>query len=235
MAFNAQKLVRFRPYCVEMFVLSVLLRPRCRLSIIPRQSRSQKPRLECAVTVNMVLKGSRKIDDALKVTCKMKRRFELPSPSFGGSRDTSRISHRRKKSPHFKASRNRLDSQPNFIMATSIAGAPLFSAARARTAVLSPSSTIALSQCRQFSLSAQYSALQKGMPQTLSVKQPSQPSMKSRGQNMSRSELPQDIGLLPGTYIRPLWRDMPSIFQQPRERLHFEWLWVKSWFQNFLG
>lgn len=64
-------------------VLSVLLRPRCRLSIIPRQSRSKKPRLECAVTGNMVLKGSRKIDDALKVTCKMKRRFELPSPSLG--------------------------------------------------------------------------------------------------------------------------------------------------------
>ena len=165
----------------------------------------------------------------------MKRRFEIPSPSFGESRDISRVSHRRKKPPHFNASRNRLDSQPNFIMATSIAGVPLFSAARARTAVISQSSTIALPQCRQFSLSAQYSALQKGMPQTLSVRQPSQPSMKSRGQNMSRSELPQDIGLLPGTYIRPLWRDMPSIFQQPRERLHFEWLWVKSWFQNFLG
>jgi protein MBA1 len=156
-------------------------------------------------------------------------------PHLGGSRDSSRISHRRKKSPYFKASRNRLDLQPNFTMATSIAGAPLFSATRARAAVFSPSSTLALSQCRQFSLSAQCSALQRGMPQTLSVKQPSQPSMKSRGQNMSRFELPQDIGLLPGTYIRPLWRDMPSIFQQPRERLHFEWLWVKSWFQNFLG
>ena len=52
---------------------------------------------------------------------------------------------------------------------------------------------------------------------------------------MSRADLPQDIGLLPGTFIKPLWRDMPSIFQQPKERLHYEWLWLKSWFQNFLG
>ncbi|KAL4786465.1 hypothetical protein BJX76DRAFT_346293 [Aspergillus varians] len=120
-------------------------------------------------------------------------------------------------------------------MASSISNALLFPAARVRTAGLSPYSIVASSQCRQFALSSQRSALQRGLPQTLSVKQPAQPSMKSRGQNMSRSELPQDIGLIPGTFIRPLWRDLPSIFQQPTERLHFEWLWLKSWFQNFLG
>ncbi|KAJ9236477.1 hypothetical protein DTO169E5_5749 [Paecilomyces variotii] len=28
---------------------------------------------------------------------------------------------------------------------------------------------------------------------------------------------------------------MPSIFEQPRERLQMEWLWLKSAFQNFVG
>ncbi|KAL4922186.1 hypothetical protein BDW62DRAFT_173146 [Aspergillus aurantiobrunneus] len=120
-------------------------------------------------------------------------------------------------------------------MASSITNTPLCPAARAWTALILPHFTFTSSQCRQFSLSSRQSALQRGLPQTLSVKQPSQPSMKSRGQTLSRSELPQDIGLLPGTFIRPLWRDSPSIFQQPKERLHFEWLWLKSWFQNFMG
>ncbi|KAL4866666.1 hypothetical protein BDV12DRAFT_172637 [Aspergillus spectabilis] len=115
-------------------------------------------------------------------------------------------------------------------MASSISTRSFFSAVR------TPAGVLPSWQCRQFSLSSYCSAAQRGgMPQTLSVKQPAQPSMKSRGQNLTRSELPQDIGLLPGTYIRPLWRDLPSIFQQPRERLHFEWLWLKSWFQNFMG
>ncbi|RDW86159.1 uncharacterized protein DSM5745_02801 [Aspergillus mulundensis] len=120
-------------------------------------------------------------------------------------------------------------------MASSISGAPLLSAARARTAALSSYSTVGSSQCRQFSLSSQRSREMKGMPQSFSMKQPAQPSMKIRTSEMSRTELPQDIGLLPGTFIKPLWRDLPSIFKQPKERLQFEWLWLKSWFQNFLG
>ncbi|TQB69186.1 hypothetical protein MPDQ_002194 [Monascus purpureus] len=75
----------------------------------------------------------------------------------------------------------------------------------------------------------------RGVPQRLSVAQPAQPTMKTRSKDISRSDLPQDLGLLPGTFIRPLWRDMPSIFQQPRERLAIEWLSVKVAFQNFLG
>ncbi|KAL6233552.1 hypothetical protein BDW75DRAFT_185315 [Aspergillus navahoensis] len=120
-------------------------------------------------------------------------------------------------------------------MASSISNASLLLAARARTTVLSSYPSVPPSQCRQFSLSSQRSREMRGMPQTLSVKQPAQPSMRVRGQGMSRADLPQDIGLLPGTFIKPLWRDMPSIFQQPKERLQFEWLWLKSWFQNFLG
>ncbi|EAW09220.1 uncharacterized protein ACLA_034230 [Aspergillus clavatus NRRL 1] len=90
-------------------------------------------------------------------------------------------------------------------------------------------------QCRYFSQSPVAQRGLSGMPQNISVKQPAQPSMRTRGREMSRSELPQDIGLLPGTYVRPLWRDMPSIFQQPKERMQLEWLWLKNAFQNFLG
>ncbi|KAL4924929.1 uncharacterized protein BDV17DRAFT_202657 [Aspergillus undulatus] len=119
-------------------------------------------------------------------------------------------------------------------MASSVSRAPLISLTRTRTVIFSSQSTIAPLQCRQFSLSSQSNG-RMALPQTAQVRQPAQPSMKSRGQQMARSELPQDVGLLPGTFIRPLWRDLPSIFQYPRERLHFEWLWAKSWFQNFLG
>ena len=75
----------------------------------------------------------------------------------------------------------------------------------------------------------------RGMPQTMAAKQPAQPSMKTRGKEMSKSEMPQELGLLPGTFVRPLWRDMPSVFQLPRERMQLEWLWIKQAFQNFLG
>ncbi|KAL4885012.1 hypothetical protein BJY04DRAFT_181160 [Aspergillus karnatakaensis] len=115
-------------------------------------------------------------------------------------------------------------------MASSISTRSLLSVTR------NPAGVLPSPLCRHFSLSSQRNAIQRpGMPQSVGVRQPAQPSMKSRGQQLVRSELPQDIGLLPGTFIRPLWRDLPSIFQQPRERLHFEWLWLKSWFQNFLG
>ncbi|PYH98735.1 hypothetical protein BO71DRAFT_394898 [Aspergillus ellipticus CBS 707.79] len=93
---------------------------------------------------------------------------------------------------------------------------------------------IATPPCRHFSQSSQRPAM-RAMPQTLAMKQPAQPSMKTRSREISRADLPQDIGLLPGTFIRPLWRDMPSLFAQPQERLRMEWLWIKSGFQNFLG
>ncbi|KAL3466786.1 hypothetical protein BJX64DRAFT_216713 [Aspergillus heterothallicus] len=119
-------------------------------------------------------------------------------------------------------------------MAAPIPKGSLFSAARTHTAI-SPVYPAISSQCRQFSLSSHRGALQRGLPQTISMKQPAQPSMKARGMNVSRSELPQDIGMLPGTFVRPLLRDLPSIFTHPKERLHFEWLWLKSGFQNFLS
>ena len=90
-------------------------------------------------------------------------------------------------------------------------------------------------QCRYFSQTSISQKGMRGVPQNMTPKQPAQPSMKTRGNQMSRAEMPQDLGLLPGTFIRPLWRDMPSIFQLPRERLQLEWLWIKQGVQNFFG
>ncbi|EHA20048.1 hypothetical protein CBS63078_7245 [Aspergillus niger] len=124
-------------------------------------------------------------------------------------------------------------------MASSLSKGPVFSAIRSSNAPFSafyPGPAIATPcQRRYLSQSSQRSAGLRGMPQNISMPAPAQPSMRTRGRGMPRTDLPQDIGLLPGTFIRPLWRDMPSIFQQPSERLHMEWLWIKSAFQNFIG
>ncbi|RMJ21176.1 hypothetical protein PHISP_07951 [Aspergillus sp. HF37] len=40
------------------------------------------------------------------------------------------------------------------------------------------------------------------------------------------------MGLLLGTFIRPVWSAMPSMLKQPKERLQMEWLWVKESLKN---
>lgn len=57
--------------------------------------------------------------------------------------------------------------------------------------------------------------------------------MKSRAKDVMKSQLPNDIGLLPGTFVKPMWRDLPSIFQDPRDRFRMEWTWIKSVFQGY--
>ncbi|KAK2795648.1 hypothetical protein FQN50_009685, partial [Emmonsiellopsis sp. PD_5] len=47
--------------------------------------------------------------------------------------------------------------------------------------------------------------------------------------------IPDDMGILPGTFIRPLWKNRPSIFKEPGRRLHMEWVNIKMKFQNFAG
>lgn len=66
-------------------------------------------------------------------------------------------------------------------------------------------------------------------PRTVSA-----PSMKTRAKEALQGNLPNDIGLLPGTFVRPLWRDMPSLFEYPRDRWMMEWTSMKSFFQNYV-
>ncbi|KAJ5110921.1 hypothetical protein N7532_001456 [Penicillium argentinense] len=93
-------------------------------------------------------------------------------------------------------------------------------------------STPGAPQCRYFSQASQRWAYKS---QNFSPRTSSQPSMKVRSKDLLMGQLPNDIGLLPGTFVRPLWRDMPSIFNEPRDRLMMEWTWIKSAFQNFLS
>ncbi|KLJ07433.1 hypothetical protein EMPG_17098 [Blastomyces silverae] len=59
--------------------------------------------------------------------------------------------------------------------------------------------------------------------------------VKEAMRSMKEGTLPDDIGLLPGTFIRPLWRNMPSIFRYPKERLWMEWVSLRAKFQDFVG
>ncbi|KAJ5594461.1 uncharacterized protein N7459_000669 [Penicillium hispanicum] len=63
----------------------------------------------------------------------------------------------------------------------------------------------------------------------------SQPAMKTRAKDLLQGQMPNDIGLLPGTFVRPAWKDMPSIFQNPGDRFQMEWTSLKSRFQNFMS
>ncbi|KAJ5124745.1 uncharacterized protein N7515_008570 [Penicillium bovifimosum] len=96
---------------------------------------------------------------------------------------------------------------------------------------VSPLSVAGLSHCRTFAQTSQQLAGARAM----NFRPPSQaqPSFKTKTKGMKPNEFPNDIGLMPGTFIRPLWRDMPSIFLAPRDRWHMEWTWLKSWFGNY--
>ncbi|KAI3228414.1 hypothetical protein DTO012A9_4615 [Penicillium roqueforti] len=84
-------------------------------------------------------------------------------------------------------------------------------------------------QCRAFSETSQ-----QWRGRQMNFRPPSQvqPAFKTRTQGMRIADLPNDIGILPGTFVRPLWRDMPSIFKAPRDRWHMEWTWLKAWLSN---
>lgn len=88
-------------------------------------------------------------------------------------------------------------------------------------------------QCRSFSQSSQRWAYRSQNFSPPSIKSP---SIKAQSMEalQGQGQLPNDIGLLPGTFVRPLWRNMPSIFENPRDRWMMEWTSVKSFFQNYL-
>ncbi|KAJ5555581.1 hypothetical protein N7535_008016 [Penicillium sp. DV-2018c] len=97
---------------------------------------------------------------------------------------------------------------------------------------VSPLNVAGLSHCRTFAQTSQQLA---GGARAMNFRPPSQaqPAFKTKTKDIKLSDLPNDIGVLPGTFVRPLWRDMPSIFKAPRDRLYMEWIWLKSWFTNY--
>ncbi|KAJ5884983.1 hypothetical protein N7495_009493 [Penicillium taxi] len=92
------------------------------------------------------------------------------------------------------------------------------------------------SQCRSFSQSSQLWAKRNVNIKT-GGRGTSQPSMKLRQKEALQSQMKymNDIGLLPGTFVRPKWAELPSIFQAPRDRLLLEWNWLKASVQNTLN
>jgi hypothetical protein len=75
---------------------------------------------------------------------------------------------------------------------------------------------------------------QSRMPKNIMKSLPPQQGMRSRMKNLSRQEIPNDVGILPQTLIRPPPQDLPKFLGADwKRRLKFEWLWTKTRFQNF--
>ncbi|PGH09510.1 hypothetical protein GX51_00615 [Blastomyces parvus] len=94
-----------------------------------------------------------------------------------------------------------------------------------------PSSRCILLSRRPFSHTTQREASMNNA-QILRQKPAAQMSSKNQMREALRLKkegaLPDDVGLLPGTFVRPLWRNMPSIFRYPKERLWMEWGMVST-------
>jgi len=68
------------------------------------------------------------------------------------------------------------------------------------------------------------------------MKQPSQPSMKLQlKQQMKKGAIPNDMGLLPDTFIMPVWSKRPSLVSMLRERLQLERFRVFQRLKDFLA
>ena len=62
----------------------------------------------------------------------------------------------------------------------------------------------------------------------------SRKSKKVEMKNLPDSKIPNDVGLIPQTFIRPPNRDMPRLFSSKwKSRLKLELLWIKTRIQNF--
>lgn len=66
-------------------------------------------------------------------------------------------------------------------------------------------------------------------------KMPPQHSLRTKMRDIDPEKIPTDFGVLPGTFIKPEGKDMPNLFKQPKERLLFEWVWLKSWVASAFG
>lgn len=74
-----------------------------------------------------------------------------------------------------------------------------------------------------------------GSQQTVKPKVPAQQGTRSRMKSVPVTDVPTDMGLLPGTFIRPTSENMPSIFQEPKDRLRMEWIHLKTKVMDLIG
>ncbi|KAJ5118621.1 hypothetical protein N7448_010326 [Penicillium atrosanguineum] len=70
--------------------------------------------------------------------------------------------------------------------------------------------------------------------QNFNAKGQAQPSLKSRHRDaMQSAQMPPEAPWLPGTFVRPLWRNTPSVFTHPKEAWRVQFTWAKSKFMDF--
>jgi hypothetical protein len=99
-----------------------------------------------------------------------------------------------------------------------------------------PRDNVLSCHARSFTTSKPALALagQSQMPKNIMKSLPPQQGMRSRMKNLSRQEIPNDVGILPQTLIRPPPQDLPKLLSADwKRRMKFEWLWTKTRFQNF--
>lgn len=56
--------------------------------------------------------------------------------------------------------------------------------------------------------------------------------LKELQKKVTAEQLPEDVGLLAGTFIRPLIRRMPSLLKEPKTWQLFLWTALKCWVKN---
>ncbi|KAI5287694.1 hypothetical protein KEM54_005812 [Ascosphaera aggregata] len=66
-------------------------------------------------------------------------------------------------------------------------------------------------------------------------KQSHQTAINEQLERMTREDFNDDLCLLPGTFIRPVWSNLPSFFKDPKGRMKMEWQWLRSRALNLFG
>lgn len=96
----------------------------------------------------------------------------------------------------------------------------------------------AVSKClrRPFSQTAPSSRATMGAAQVVKPKMPAQMSLKVKMKDamasLRKDMLPDEFGLLPGTFVRPLAKNLPSIWKDYKDRWLMEKTWFRSWFMG---
>ena len=74
------------------------------------------------------------------------------------------------------------------------------------------------------------------IPKGMAGQMPAQQGLKSRMKTVQMGQIPNDLGLMPQTLIRPSSKRLPKLFSSSwKEKLRFEWFWTRTRFQNIFS
>jgi hypothetical protein len=107
-----------------------------------------------------------------------------------------------------------------------------FASSARSNAMISPYSP--MSQIRSFSQMPQRLAAIRS--QNFNAKSQTQASMKARNREaMQMAQAPLEVQWLPGTFVRPLWRNTPSVFTHPKEAWKMQLAWATAKLKDFVS